>query len=75
MTLFDGKTNDQKVCDLYEIDQDILEELSESNEYWKKCLKFYNEVKDKLYNELTPKQIDWLDRIQDQYINQWERLC
>jgi len=66
---------DKKVCDAYDIDEDALSELSEANDYWVKSSKFYNDVKNKTMGELTSKQIDWLDRINDDYMKQWERLC
>jgi len=66
---------EQKVSDAYDIDEDTLAELSEANDYWEKSFKFYTDVKNKTIEELTSKEVDWLDRINDDYMNQWERLC
>lgn len=75
MSLFNGDNTDQTVTDLYDIDKDTLEELSEINDYWEKSYTFFNQVKNKKYKELTSKQIEWLDRIQADYSTQYERLC
>jgi hypothetical protein len=75
MSLFDSKTNDEKICYIYDIDTEMLHELAEVNDYWEKALKFFIEVKDKTIDELSSSQIDWMDRIQNDYVKQWERLC
>lgn len=58
-----------KVCECYDIDDDILTELNDGTEYWEKVDQFWESVKDKDANSLTESQRDWLERIEDDCTN------
>lgn len=48
-----------------EINLDWISEQAEENDYYNTCDKFLLEVWDKPIEAMTPKQIKWLDKIQD----------
>jgi len=73
MTLFDGKLNDQKVKEMFEIDEEILEEVSSISSYWSNSYKFYGQVKDKLFSDMTPKQVHWLESIDSYYEEEYRK--
>ena len=53
-----------RVCEVYkEINLDDLFDRAETSEYWNSAHKFVQQVWDKEVDELSQKQIDWLDRI------------
>ena len=44
---------------------DTFEELAETSEYWASALEFYNQKKDTDVGKLSPKQMNWLNKIYD----------
>ena len=54
------------IKDIYTIDEDKLLKKSEKNDYWKRCHKFWNKVKNKKLSEILATQRDWLERIVDE---------
>lgn len=55
----------QKVRDVYDIDDDWLYEKSEESDYWQNSFDFYNEVAGMRCKYLTEKQVSWLNKIED----------
>lgn len=53
------------VTDRFRIDNDVLKELSEDDEYWENSYYFFLEVRDKSISLLTDKQISWLEKIEE----------
>lgn len=56
----------------YDIDEDTLnlradeeEELGGRGDYWQRSRKFYDEVKEKDVNEMSEKQCDWLQQLEE----------
>jgi hypothetical protein len=58
------------VEDVYYIDQDWIEAVADDSDYWEASLKFWNQVKGKPIDSLTPKQMEWLTKIEDKYVSQ-----
>lgn len=51
----------------YEIDEELLAERAEDEgDWWAKSYKFYMDVKDKDFNDMTDRQQDWLFQIEKQ---------
>lgn len=51
---------------LYNIDQELLDDLAEEREYWADAQNFWYEVKEKKPGELTTNQREWLKSIERQ---------
>lgn len=47
------------------IDLDVVEDRASvtNSDYWSSCFKFLDDVQDKEYDKLSPKQRDWVDSI------------
>jgi len=62
-------SNDKKytVEEFFEINEDDLLDKTEDHEnrYWNSCFNFYMDNKDKDVELLTPKQMDWLQKIEE----------
>lgn len=54
------------VKDNYVLDEDLLHTKADNSSYWKTCCSFWDQVKNKKINDLTGKQVDWLDRISEE---------
>lgn len=54
----------QKVKDAFDIDIGMLYDQADQNDYWSSCLDFYLEVKDCFLDEMTDKQLEWLEKIE-----------
>lgn len=68
----EGST-DVKVCDTYDVDEDVLGEKAEESDYWEKSRVFWYQVKDSQIADLSVAQVDWLHRIEqalDQGVSQ-----
>lgn len=61
---------DKLVEDVYYIDQDWIEAIADDSDYWEASLRFWNQVKKKPLDSLTPKQAEWLAKIEDKYVAQ-----
>lgn len=48
----------------------LFHELAEDNEYWKGALKFYIDNKHYKVDQLTPKQLNWLDKIVESLVEE-----
>lgn len=57
----------KKVKEIYYIDENELLEMSRwsKTDYVTKSLKFYQSVKEKPISQITPKQVDWLNKIRE----------
>lgn len=54
------------IMEVYKITDDeieVIENKGEESEYWMNCYEFIVEILDKTINQLSEKQIDWLERI------------
>jgi hypothetical protein len=49
----------------YEIDLEELKRRACENDYWMKALRFYEDMSGKFVSELTPKQMLWLEKIEE----------
>jgi hypothetical protein len=58
-----GKT----VKEIYYLDENELREMGRfaKTDYIAKSLKFYQSVKDKPVSQISPKQVDWLNKLRD----------
>lgn len=54
-----------KVCDAFDIDEVKLSEKAEEDDYWKKCEKFWDDVKHRDFETISVKQEQWLEQIQE----------
>lgn len=58
--------SNNKVTDVYSIGEDALDaKADEGDEYWISCKKFYLSVKGNDVDNLSQKQRDWLDKIEN----------
>lgn len=48
-----------------DIDEDWLYEKSGESDYWQKCFDFYYEMANMNVKNITTKQYNWLEQIQD----------
>jgi uncharacterized membrane protein YqiK len=56
----------QTVKEMYEINEDDLEERAEDSEYWASAYNFYLDNKNKPADRLTDKQAAWMEKIEEQ---------
>jgi len=56
-----------KVEDKYYIDDDEFYEKSKENEYWENAYSFYEQIKEQDIDELTHRQLKWLEKIHHQF--------
>lgn len=52
------------VSERYTIDEETLQEKADGSDYWANCQKFYKEKKDDDIGDLSPKQLSWLEKIE-----------
>ncbi len=58
----------------HNIDIDMIADLGTVNSYWKGVAKFLSDLETRDTSNLTYKQQSWLDKIADQYENQYAKL-
>ena len=54
----------KKVKDVYNIDEDDLQNVSETSDYWENSYNFYMQVKEWDIGSLSGAQKNWLDKIE-----------
>lgn len=59
-------TMGQTVEEAFEIDLNLLADQSEQSPYWQNSFDFYVSVKDKLLDELSEDQLNWLEKIEEE---------
>lgn len=54
-----------KVKEIYKFDIDSLVEKADESDYWNSCLEFYESVEERDLENLSQKQVDWLNKIEE----------
>jgi hypothetical protein len=55
---------DQLVKQCFDIDYGMLSDRADDNDYWSNAFDFYISVMDCFMEEMSDKQIEWLERIE-----------